>query len=729
MAEKDTRAPAPAETPPRQTRGCAGIFLAGMLVIAAAWGAGLGLFLHLMDGAEKTLARADLHSFRPKEGSKVWSDDNPPRLLHEFSIESRQVVPLNEIPLNLQKAFLAGEDHRFYNHKGVRPDAILNAALFIVRTGKVRGGSTITQQLVRNIERTGVSTETTLQRKMKEALIALQLEREFTKDEILELYLNQIFLGGNAYGVEAASQYYFAKSCRDLTLAECALLAGLTPSPSRYSPFVNPQRALERRNTVLKQMLDEQNGFISKEEYEAAVAAPLEDSVVTPEEREQLKASVRREWPSQTAGYFIEEVRREVSRTSSVIEQQPGEVESVFESGLQIYTTLDTRLQEAAERILLKHMEAFDERVKKRDKSFMPVSGALVCIDNRPGRQGFVRAMVGGRDFRTQKFNMATQAKRQPGSSVKPVVWAAAVDPDVLGMSPLDVIVDAPYVKYFGNTKWEPKNFGGKYAGPVTLSRALQNSINTVSIRLTEKIGVDRLRQYMERVGMTTPIDPMAGLTLALGSSSVTVLDLATVYSVFANGGVRYKPILIREIRDRDGLLLEQAQPQGERVMDARVAYVVTRMMERVARFGTGAESRALDRPRAGKTGTTNDSKDAWFCGFTPDFTCVVWLGYEDNSPLGGGRSYTGGRLAVPIWTDFMIEAHKAIRKPHDFTVPDGIEFVDNGNFPDAVIAGRGRRSAPREDAPEQAELFPAPADISPAADANSLDEVPLPEL
>ena len=349
-------------------------------------------------------------------------------LLVEYTVEARQLVRLNEIPLHVQKAFIATEDHPFYVPKGVRPLAIVSALKDALRTGNVRGASTITMQIVRNItEVTGVSTERTMQRKIKEAFVALQLEREFTKDEILELYLNQIFLGGSANGVEAAAQQYFAKSCKDVTLAEAATLAGLSRSPNANRPDRYPEAAQQRRDIVLRQML--RHGFITREEHDAAVATRVLDSAVSYDERMKRMEEGTGVWrPNRfQAPYFVEEVRQ-YARANGYADK-----EELLEGGLQIHTTIDMRLQSAAERVLEKKLAEIDEETLKaltargQEDYFVPITGALVCLDNRPGAEGYVRAMVGGRDFDKEKYNTATQALRQPGSSIKPFVWLAAI--------------------------------------------------------------------------------------------------------------------------------------------------------------------------------------------------------------------------------------------------------------------------------------------------------------
>ncbi|NIA16693.1 MAG: PBP1A family penicillin-binding protein [Nitrospiraceae bacterium] len=672
-------------------RGCGGLFLVAMLVVAACWGGALGAFVWVLDDAKTTIQA--LEAFRPKVGSKVFSADG--QLLGEFAIEQRELVNLNQIPLHVQKAFMAAEDKRFYEHRGVRLESIVSAFYLAAQGHRLRGASTITQQVVRNIEPLGVGTERRWARKIREAIIAFQVERDFTKDEILELYLNQLFLGVSANGVQAASRQYFSKDVWDLTLSEGAMLAGLTRAPNRNQPFRHPDRAVKYRNVVLKQMLD--YGFISQEDFDSATAESLEESVVTPEEREVLKAEGKGVWAPNKykAPYFVEEIR------SFILNQS--ELGRLYDEGLEIHTTLDMRLQEAAEDALLSALDKFDaDKLKSLTKAgkedeFVPVTGALVCIDNRPGYKGYVRAMVGGRDFDKKKFNCATQAKRPPGSSVKPFVWAAAI---ANGLTPSTIEIDEPFerIDAWGNV-WRPKNFTSEFLGPVSLRVALQKSINMVSIKLVERLTMQVVRSYLERAGIRTPIDSAVGLTIALGTPVVTVLDHCTAYSTFANLGIRYDPLMLTEIKNRDGITLASYRPDSpddhEPVMRPNVAYVMTYLLQGVAEFGTGARSRALERPRAGKTGTTNESRDVWFCGFTPDFTCVVWIGYEDYRPLGKGRAFTGGRLACPIWTDFMVKAHEGL-PVRQFEEPEGIEWytVDRntglagGSFREAFIEG-----------------------------------------
>ena len=685
---------AEAQKPVRRNRGCAFIFFGLMLVVGSLFGAALGVFVWVLEDAKSTIEA--LEDFRPKVGSKVYSADG--ELLGEFAIEQRQAIRLCDMPLHLQKAFVATEDDKFYEHKGVRPDAIVNAVRYAVETGNVRGGSTITQQVVRNVDTLNVGLERTLWRKLREAIVALQVEREFTKDEILELYLNQIFLGISAYGVEAASQQYFSKSCRDVTIGEAAMLAGLARRPNSQEPIHNFGNALTRRNIVLGQMLE--NKFISQEEYDRALAEDLAQSVITPEERAELEAAGKGVWaPNQfEAPYFVEEIR-------GFILNEYGK-EQVFQEGLEIHTTLDMRLQRAAEKALLSHLDDFDEKkleqLKKQDKEdeFVPVSGGLVCIDNREPYRGYVRAMVGGRDFETQKYNTVTQAQRQPGSSVKPFVWAAAI---ASGMTPSTVVVDEPFVRIDGaGNPWSPKNFSSKFNGPMAIRNALERSVNIVSVKLVEQLGPPLVASYLQRCGITTPIDPSVGLTIGLGTPDVRLIDHCVAYSCFPNGGVRYDPMMVTEILNRDGIVRYRGADyaRSEQVVDPKVAYVVTHMLQGVCTPGkgwnpTGWRTHVLERPRGGKTGTTNESRNVWFCGFTADYTTVVWIGYRDNRPLGRGSHYTGGGLACPVWVEFMLAAEEGL-PVKEFEVPSGIDFfpIDRihgtlgGDYQEAYIKG-----------------------------------------
>ena len=757
MSESEKTEPTPLRR--MHSRGCGFVFFLFMMVVAAVWGAALGLFVkHLDDAKDQVVA---LDEYRPKVGSKIYSSEDGYRgeLLGEYNIEYRQLVNLSDIPLYLQKAFIATEDDKFYQHKGVRPDAIVNAALHILRTGDIRGGSTITQQLVRDVETvTGVSREQTLERKMREAVVALQVEREFTKDEILELFLNKSFLGGSAYGVEAAAQQYFGKSCRDLTLGESAVIAGILRSPNNRRPDRYPERATAVRNVVLGQMLE--NGFITQDEHDAAIKENVAEQVMTKEEREaKLQRGVGTLLPNHfLAPYFVEEMRQRAVRTMP----QYVDKERLLEQGLEITATLDMRLQRAAEDALYRELDAFDEKKKKdlekqgRMDEFEPVTGAIVCIDNRPGKEGFVRAMVGGRDWEKEKYNTVTQARRQPGSSVKPFVWAAALEERRKNnLTAASIILDESFVSYdaLGRT-WNPKNFDGKYKGPVTLRFALERSINTVSVRLVDRVKMPVVRSYIEKAGFEIPIDDSVGLTLGLGTHQVTVLEQCLAYACFANGGMYHPAVFIEEIKDRDGIPLYQTSPDDEvrrlqhRAFNPDLAYLMTYLLEGVATYGTGARSRDLDRPRAGKTGTTNDARDVWFCGFTPYYTCVVWIGYRDNRSLGSGANYTGGRRACPVWTEFMVKAHEGL-PVKDFEAPTGQYAVDTfnvarqtsggwgGEFPEVFLKGTHppasraeEEEARRLEEQMEQQLFQQPVDQPPSDQIipeQSLEERPPP--
>lgn len=702
MTDESSQQPPDAEgSGRRRLRGCGGLFFLVTLCLAALWGAGLGVFVYILGETEGTIDA--LQDYRPKAGSRIFSADGTE--LGEFAVETRQVISLNEMPLHLQKAFIATEDHTFYEHRGVRPLAVAVAVFDSLRTNRLRGASTITQQIVRNIDLTGVSKEVTIERKLREMLVALQLERRYTKDEILEMYLNKIFLGISAHGVEAAAEQYFMKHASDLTLGESALLAGLARSPNRNQPFRHPDNARKRRDIVLAQMLE--HGMITRDEYEAARAESVEKSVVTPDERAELPPAALVAWAPNRfqAPYFVEEVRKAISSSGN---QFNVDSDDLFAGGLELYTTIDMRLQRAAEDALLAALDEFDRKRREsltkqgRENEFVPVNGALVCLDNRPGYEGFVRAMVGGRDFATKKFNTATQALRQPGSSVKPFVWLTALDN---GMTPSSVIVDKPFsiVDAVGNV-YEPENFEGTYEGPIPIRKALELSINIVSLKLVQRFGLPLVRSYMRSAGFRQPISDVVGLTVGLGTPVTTVIDQATCYQTLALGGVRVPPVMVTQIKDRDGITRYDyhGNYSQERVFPEDVVYQITHLLQGVCTpvkdqsyFPSGRRTVRLGRPRAGKTGTTNDSRDAWFCGFTPQFTCVVWIGYDNNDALGKGTNYTGGALASPVWTDFMIAAHEGL-PVKDFKVPAGVEFYNidratgvlGGDYREAYIRG-----------------------------------------
>jgi penicillin-binding protein 1A len=582
-----------------------------------------------------------LEEYRPSITSRVYSDSN--RLLAEFFLENRTPVSLEEIPEILVQALIATEDTRFYSHPGIDYRGVARALYRNLRAGKVlEGGSTLTQQLAKVLF---LTPERSYARKLKETALALKIEQRYTKREILSLYLNQIYFGSGAYGVEAAARIYFGKPARDLNLAECALLAGLPRSPKYYSPFKSPYSARRRRGLVLNRMVA--TGVIAAPEAEEAKKEPL--PVAT-----SGKAAG-------TAPYFVEYVRQKVEeRFGSGI---------LYSGGLNIYTSINDDFQAFAEEAVAAGLVAIESRRGKPGRS--PLQASLIALEPATGR---IRAMVGGRDFGASQFNRATQALRQPGSAFKPMVYAAALDrgfgaSDQLDDSPLTIAVDR-------KKNWSPENFTRTYQGAVTLRKALTQSLNVPTVRLLEKVGVPETIQYARKLGIRSPLTRY--LPLALGSSVVTLSELTSAYAVFANDGVKAGPVSIITITDNSSRVVYLHDTPPERVMKPETAYLVTNLLKGVIERGTGWKARELGRPAAGKTGTTNDYRDAWFIGYTPGLVAGVWIGYDDQTSI--GQKETGSRAALPIWLAFM---KKALGKkpPEDFAVPDGVIFrqVDPG--------------------------------------------------
>ena len=574
------------------------------------------------------------------------------------------IVALDEISPNFVDAIIATEDREFREHWGVDVFAIVRAAMRNVRAGQVvQGASTITQQLARSLF---LTTEVSLTRKLKEALLALRIEQTYSKDRILELYLNQIYFGEGAYGVEAAAQNILGKSASELDVSEAAFLAGLPKNPSGYSPRRRPERALRRRSTVLSMM--SASGVITPEE--AARADTTRVPIVEREEDIRLGA------------YFIEHVRREV------IAKYGAEV--LFSGGLRLYTTADSRLQAVAEQKLEERFadleRQYDYPVKLGDEydldtlDYVPyVQGALLAVD---ATTGGILAMVGGRDFRESPFNRATQAPRQPGSGFKPFVYTAAIDG---GFSPADTIMDAPLLMPGAGsplvlegtdppieepTDWMPENYTRDFQGTVRLRHALKRSINIPAVKLGMLIGPGEVARYARDMGVSSPLASV--YSLALGSAEVRLIDMVRAYGVLANQGIRLEPYAIERIEDRNGRVLETHSAVSTEVVSPQTAYIVTSMLESVLESGTGWAARAwgFRHPAAGKTGTTNDCTDAWFVGFSPTVICGVWGGFDDRRSL--GEKMTGARVALPVWTEFMKAAHvDAPREP--FERPPGI--------------------------------------------------------
>jgi len=719
------------------------------LVRLAVWALGLAVAgaLALMLVIAVALAMAypnlpdisDLADYRPKLPMRVYSAEGA--LLGEFGEERRNLTPIGEIPKVMKDAVLAIEDHRFFQHGGVDYKGMLRAGLANLGKMKSQGASTITMQVARNVY---LSSEKTFTRKIYEILLTFKLEHFLTKDQILEIYMNQIFLGNRAYGFAAASEAYFGKPLKSVTIAEAAMLAGLPKAPSAYNPISNYKRARARQLHIIDRM--EENGFISTEEAESA-------------RKQELKIRTSNDSTRVHAEYVAEMARQ-------LIFAQYGN--EAYTRGLNVYTTLNATEQEAAyqalrqgimnyerrqhyrgpekfvtlpanaqdleesiDDLLADHpdngdvlsamvLEASPRRIlamrpsgesieitgeglkpvqsglsdkappnikirrgavirvvnttkKTWEATQLPeVEGAFVAIDPR---NGAIHALVGGFDFDKNKFNHATQAWRQPGSSFKPFIYSASLEK---GFTPATVINDAPLffdAGVTGGKPWEPKNYDGKFDGPMTMRSALARSKNMVSIRILQAVGPRNGQEWATRFGFEADKHP-AYLTMALGAGSVTPMQLAVGYSVFANGGYRVNPRLITRVTDHKGKVLTEFTPpapeEHERVIDARNAFVMNSLLQEITRSGTAARAQAtLKRPDLyGKTGTTNDSWDAWFAGFQPTIAAVTWIGYD--TPRNLGSRETGGGLSLPVWISFMERALKGVPVMEP-TVPPGV--------------------------------------------------------
>ncbi|MBI2963937.1 MAG: PBP1A family penicillin-binding protein [Deltaproteobacteria bacterium] len=678
-----------------------------------------------------------LAGYRPAVASQVYAAGG--ELVGEFFLEKRYLVALDRIPPVVRQAFVAAEDSGFYHHRGIDLMSILRAFATNLFAGEVvQGGSTITQQVVKSLL---LTPEKSYERKLKEILLSLRLERQLSKDEILYLYLNQIYLGSGAYGVAAAAQVYFDKAIEDLTLPEAALLAGLPQAPSRTSPIHHPERARARQLYVLERM--EADGYITRAQGEQAAAIPV-----------PVVIGQRRESAQSRAPDFVEHVRRQ-------LEDRYGN-RAPYELGLRIDTALDLRLQQIAERAVLNGLKALDrrrgyrgpmrslseaeaqpfldrqqraaprggyspgtsvealvvrpsaERVLLRiggSEAVLPaaemswasprqatrfrpgdvilvriekpaagggsyevsldehpeVEGAFLAMDPNTG---YVRAMVGGYDYSRSQFNRAVQAYRQPGSAFKPLVYAAALD---RGYTPATIVVDSPIVFDDGSNRvWKPENYEQEFHGPTRLREALVHSMNVATVKVAQDIGLPYLISYLPRFGFERPFP--RNLSIALGSSEVTLLELVRAYDAFASGGKVYQPIFVTRITDGAGNVVEERRPSSQDALSPETAYLITSILQSVIDRGTGRRARVLRRPAAGKTGTTNDQMDAWFVGYTPDLLAGAWVGFDEKKSL--GREETGGRAAVPIWTEFMEGATE--RMPiTDFPIPPGVVFVN----------------------------------------------------
>ncbi|MCG3112144.1 MAG: PBP1A family penicillin-binding protein [Candidatus Manganitrophus sp. SB1] len=686
-----------------------------------------------------------LGSYEPSQATRIYSDDN--RLVGQFYIEKRVFVPLTRMPKELIQAILAVEDSRFYEHGGFDYIRIIKAFLTNLENMRIRqGASTITQQLTRSLF---LTPERTMKRKLKEILLARKMEMMLTKDEILEIYLNQIYFGHGAYGVQVAARTYFGKDVGELQLAEVAFLSGLPKAPNDYSPYRHPQKAKQRQGVVLRRMVDEK--FITEEQYRKSYEQDLFFQKMVPDEELAL--------------HFLEHIRL-------YLIAKYGD-DAVYKGGLNVYTTLNIDMQRAANRAVKTGLRELDKRqgyrgplgkyeepaeaseiavsslvvgdileghvtqisdkegyalveaggvtgkmlmedmawaarrlkgsrlediqviekpktsdivkvhdlikvkVKKAGKegkgAFFSLEqepaaeGALVAIDPATGA---VKALVGGYDFRRSEFNRAIVAKRQPGSAFKPIIYATAIE---RGLTPASMVLDNPvvYTDEELDTVWKPENYEEKFYGLITLREALTYSRNLATVRLLEQVGVRNVIDFAKRVGIQSPLT--RDLSLALGSSSLTLTELTSAYAVFANRGVRVDTTLIISVSDHNGRVLEHRELAPQQVVSKETAYVVTNMMEDVIQRGTARKAKSLGRPLAGKTGTTNEFTDAWFIGFAPNLVAGVWVGFDDNRPLGDREA--GGSTSLPIWMTFMQESLSRFPVT-PFSIPDNIVYA-----------------------------------------------------
>jgi penicillin-binding protein 1A len=709
-------------------RKLVGRVLFGLLVLLAALvGATAGLLLVYTTDLPQVEA---LEAYRPSSITEIYDDHG--RVVGSFALQRRVVASYEDFPRVLRDALVSIEDKDFYRHSGINFWRIIGAAYRDVESGgKVQGASTLTMQLARNLF---LSPDRSFHRKVQETMLAIQIERRFTKPQILTLYANQIFLGHGVYGFEAASEFYFSKPARQLTLDEAALLAGLPKGPGVYSPINHPDRAQKRRNLVINAMLED--GKITAAQAADARSAPLVLHLAHD--------------PNSLAPYFVEEIRR-------YLEGKYG-TDQVHEGGLKVYTSLDMDLQKAANHAVLDGLAAYERRhgwkghlenvvangiavdkysdadwddepdlggyvhalvtsagtgiatlkfgrytaalgqadvawtqqklaniLKPGDICYVKIlslgangaakvtleqdsgaQGALLALDNTTGG---IKALVGGRDFNDSKFDRATQALRQVGSSFKPYVYTTVIDQ---GASPDDTILDEPVSFETPSGPYTPHNYDEKFEGIITLRRALAQSRNIPALKLANKVGIRQVIDYADRFGITAKLPPY--LPVALGSAEITLLEQTSAYSVFPNDGVRVIPRYITRVTDYEGRVLEEDYPEVKDVISERTARIMTSMLQGVVQHGTAIAAARLPFPVAGKTGTTNDFTDAWFVGFSPTVTCGVWVGYDEKKSLGAKE--TGARAALPVWINFMTAAMAG---------KDPGEFLAAPNVPHAV--------------------------------------------
>jgi penicillin-binding protein 1A len=706
-----------------------------------------GLYFYISKGLPKINT---LQDYSPSTVTSVYSDDQ--RKIGEFYNQRRIVIPLSEIPDGLQNAFVAAEDSRFREHPGVDFFSIFRAMIKNLQAGTiVQGGSTITQQVAKSFF---LTPDRTYKRKLKEAILAYRIEKGFSKDEILYLYLNQIYLGHGAYGVEAAAENYFGKHAKELDLAECSMIAGLPQAPSKYSPFRHPKKAQQRQVYVLNQM--KEGGFITNLQATEAM-------------NKKLDIKPRKNWFIERVPCYTEYVRR-------YVEDKYGK-EVLYKEGLKIYTAVNIEMQKIGREQVKNGLKEFDKRQgyrghldhipalkvesfsrkiaedmdhsslqkesvykgvvlavnNKKNQAIIrvgnhhgiiegetvawarkpnsakgfwenkvdhikkvlkvgdiilvtakekiedsdnwafeleqdpDVQAALLCIE---AETGHVKTMIGGINYLESQFNRATQSRRQPGSSFKPIIFAGAIDK---GYTAASIIIDSPII--FEDEErdftWKPKNYNEKFYGPTLLRTALVKSRNVVTIKILKDVGIDYVIDYARKLGIKSDIN--RDLSIALGSSGTSLLEMVNAYSVFSNLGYLVEPVFITKIVDRYGNILEQSELKRKKVIDMTTAYIITHLLEGVVKSGTGWRVKELKRPVAGKTGTTNNLFDAWFLGYTPRYTTGVWVGFDHEKPMGKGE--TGSRAAAPIWLHYMQEILKG-KSVRAFNVPEGVVFA-----------------------------------------------------
>ncbi len=714
------------------------------LAFVAAAGAVFGVMVGILISYSKDLPRIEeLERTRLAESTQVFADDGT--IMGGFAIEKRITVPSEKIPDFVKKAFVVAEDRGFYHHFGFSPRRILKAIIVDLTKGKaIQGASTITQQLARMLF---LNREKTLKRKIKELLLAIQIERKYSKDQILTFYLNNIYLGHGIYGVEAASRFYFGKHVWELEPHEAATLAALPSSPAKLSPYVAPEKLLKRRNRILKEMAEEH--YITRETYQEEVKKPL--GVVDIKKREARIVGA----------YFLEEVRKYIAKKYGP--------EKVYRGGLRVYTTMNVKMEEWAEKALRNGLKALDKRrgwrkprrnilqegmdpqefqaeewkegievgrsypavvlevetkrARVKVGKFTPylylkdaswtrtyslkrlfkkgdiilikvegkegdslkisldqeplVEGAFIAIDHRTGE---IKAMVGGYSFKRSEFNRAVQAHRQTGSTIKPIIYSAALEN---GWTPASIIIDEPvsFVDPWTGEVWEPRNYDHVYKGWVTLRRGLEESRNVVTAKLVAALTPQKVIEYARKFGITSPLKPY--LSIALGAFESTLLEMTSAFTVFPNGGVRIEPYFIKKIEDKYGNLLEAHRRKVHIALSPEVAFQMTYILEGVVRRGTGWRARVLKRPVGGKTGTTNEYTDAWFVGFSPSITAGVWVGFDLKKSLGRGE--TGSRAASPIWVEFMKKYFEG-RPVENFKVPPNIIFVKIDSYTGKLV-------------------------------------------